>query len=74
SGRVAVPDCVIPTRTDLGEAGYGGSAPPKGVTPRYIFTVLALVVERLHVDEDASGAMVGFNVHFHSLASAPITA
>ncbi|ECA8074784.1 kinase inhibitor, partial [Salmonella enterica subsp. enterica serovar Typhimurium] len=26
------------------------------------------------VDEDASGAMVGFNVHFHSLASASITA
>ncbi|MFV2080167.1 kinase inhibitor, partial [Klebsiella pneumoniae] len=25
-------------------------------------------------DAEASGAMVGFNVHFHSLASASITA
>ncbi len=52
----------------------GGAAPPKGETHRYIFTVHALDVERLDVDEDASGAMVGFNVHFHSLASASITA
>jgi len=25
------------------------------------------------VDEGASGAMVGFNVHFHALASASLT-
>ncbi|EDS7118481.1 YbhB/YbcL family Raf kinase inhibitor-like protein [Salmonella enterica] len=74
SGLVAVPDGVIQTRTDFGKAGYGGAAPPKGETHRYIFTVHALDVERLDVDEDASGAMVGFNVHFHSLASASITA
>lgn len=72
SGLVAVPDGVIQTRTDFGKAGYGGAAPPKGETHRYIFTVHALDVERLDVDEDASGAMVGFNVHFHSLASASI--
>ena len=33
----------------------------------------ALDVETLEVDEGASGAMVGFNVHFHALASASIT-
>lgn len=74
SGLVALPDGVIQTRTDFGKAGYGGAAPPKGETHRYIFTVHALDVERIDVDEDASGAMVGFNVHFHSLASASITA
>ena len=37
-------------------------------------TVHALDIERIDVDEGASGAMVGFNVHFHSLASASITA
>ncbi len=31
-------------------------------------------VEKIEVDAEASGAMVGFNVHFHSLASASITA
>jgi phosphatidylethanolamine-binding protein (PEBP) family uncharacterized protein len=43
-------------------------------THRYIFTVHALDVEKIEVDEGASGAMVGFNVHFHSLGSASITA
>lgn len=56
SGLVAVPDGVIQTRTDFGKAGYGGAAPPKGETHRYIFTVHALDVERIDVDEDASGA------------------
>ncbi|VEB06736.1 ybhB [Klebsiella pneumoniae] len=46
----------------------------KGETHRYIFTVHALDVEKIEVDAEASGAMVGFNVHFHSLASASITA
>ena len=71
---VAMPDGVLQTRTDFGKTGYDGAAPPKGETHRYIFTVHALDVERIDVDEGASGAMVGFNVHFHSLASASITA
>ena len=71
---VALPEGAIQTRTDFGKAGYGGAAPPKGETHRYIFTVHALDVEKIEVDEGASGAMVGFNVHFHSLESASITA
>lgn len=74
SGLVALPEGAIQTRTDFGEAGYGGAAPPKGKTHRYIFTVHALDVDKIEVDEGASGAMVGFNVHFHSLGSASITA
>ena len=74
SGRVALPGGAIQTRTDFGKAGYGGAAPPKGETHRYIFTVHALDVDKIEVDEGASGAMVGFNVHFHSLGSASITA
>ncbi len=66
SGLVALPEGAIQTRTDFGKAGYGGAAPPKGETHRYIFTVHALDVEKIDVDEGASGAMVGFNVHFHS--------
>ncbi len=57
----------VPT---LVKPGTTGAAPPKGETHRYIFTVHALDIERIDVDEGASGAMVGFNVHFHSLASA----
>ena len=64
SGLVAMPDGVLQTRTDFGKTGYDGAAPPKGETHRYIFTVHALDIERIDVDEGASGAMVGFNVHF----------
>lgn len=74
SSLVALPEGAFETRTDFGKAGYGGAAPPKGKTHRYIFTVHALDVEKLDVDEDASGAMVGFNIHFHSLDRASITA
>ncbi|MBS0975734.1 YbhB/YbcL family Raf kinase inhibitor-like protein, partial [Serratia rubidaea] len=63
----------LQTRTDFGKAGYGGAAPPQGESHRYQFTVHALDVEHIEVDADASGAMVGFNVHFHSLGSASLT-
>lgn len=50
-----MPDGVLQTRTDFGKTGYDGAAPPKGETHRYIFTVHALDVERIDVDEGASG-------------------
>lgn len=73
SGVAELPESAIQTRTDFGQTGYGGAAPPQGESHRYIFSVHALDVETLDVDEGASGAMVGFNVHFHALASASVT-
>ena len=61
-------------RTDFGSVGYGGPAPPPGDKPhRYIFTVHALS-KPLGLDGQASGAMVGFNIHFATLGSASLTA
>lgn len=74
SGLSELPEPAVETLTDFGKPGYGGAAPPKGEVHRYIFTVHALDVEKLEVTENASGAMVGYNVHFHSLGSASITA
>ncbi|WP_345831179.1 kinase inhibitor [Erwinia sp. HDF1-3R] len=74
SGVAALPAGAVQTRTDFGSQGYGGAAPPKGESHRYIFTVYALDVDNLEVDEHASGAMLGFNVHFHKLGSASLTA
>lgn len=71
SGQAELPEEAVQTRTDFGKAGYGGAAPPKGETHRYIFTVHALDVEKIEVDAEASGAMVGFNVHFHSSPAPP---
>ena len=47
---------------------------PKGHGPhRYIFTVFAVDTERLSLSPDNSGAIFGFNLHFHTLARASIT-
>ncbi len=70
-----MPAGAVQGRTDFGETGYGGAAPPPGHGPhRYIFTVFAVDTERLDVTPDNSGAVFGFNLHFHTLAKASITA
>ena len=71
----ALPSGAVEGRTDFGEPGYGGAAPPAGHGPhRYIFTVFAVDADRLDVTPDNSGAVFGFNLHFHTLAKASITA
>ncbi|MBJ7485369.1 YbhB/YbcL family Raf kinase inhibitor-like protein [Brevundimonas sp.] len=70
-----VPSGAVEGRTDYGPAGFGGAAPPPGHGPhRYIFTVFAVDVETLDVTPDNSGAVFGFNLFFHTLAKATITA
>ena len=70
-----MPAGAVEGRTDFGEPGYGGAAPPPGHGPhRYIFTVFAVDTEKLDVTPDNSGAVFGFNLHFHTLAKASITA
>lgn len=73
SGMPGLPTGAVQTRTDFGTSGYGGAAPPQGESHRYQFTVYALDVDVLDVDEQASGAYLGFNVHFHSLGKASLT-
>lgn len=69
-----VPAGAVEGRTDFGEPGYGGAAPPPGHGPhRYIFTVFAVDVGSLPVTPEDSGAKFGFNLHFHTLARASIT-
>lgn len=70
-----LPASAVEGRTDFGEPGYGGAAPPPGHGPhRYIFTVFAVDVDSLPVTPEDSGAKYGFNLHFHTLAKASITA
>jgi Raf kinase inhibitor-like YbhB/YbcL family protein len=64
----------VQSRTDYGSSGYGGPCPPKGKPHRYIFTVYAVDTDALPVQADTSGAVVGFNLHFHTLAKATLTA
>jgi Raf kinase inhibitor-like YbhB/YbcL family protein len=68
------PPGAIQIRTDFGTAGYGGPCPPQGDKPhRNVFTIFALDTDKLPVDESASAALVGFNLHDHTLAKATLT-
>lgn len=60
---------------DGGNRAFTGATPPPGHGPhRYIFCVTAVDVEELEVDEDASPAVVNFNLFFHGIARAFLTA
>jgi Raf kinase inhibitor-like YbhB/YbcL family protein len=70
-----LPRGAVEGRTDFGSPGYGGAAPPPGHGPhRYVFTVFAVDVPQLDLTPDNSGAVFGFNLHFHTLAKASLTA
>ncbi len=68
-----LPAGALQTRTDYGAPGYGGPCPPPGDHPhRYLFTVFAVKVPKLDVKAETSAAVVGFNLHFNTLARAEI--
>jgi len=61
--------------TDFGSPGYGGPCPPQGDKPhRYIFTLYALDTDKVDLPASATAAMVGFNLHGHTLAKATLIA
>ncbi len=74
SGR-HLPHGAFQLRNDAGSVGYMGAAPPKGDRPhRYIFAVHALGTAKLDLGPDATMAMLGFNLTFHTLARGTLTA
>jgi hypothetical protein len=71
----SVPDGAVQLRNDGGFAGYVGAAPPAGHGPhRYFVVVHAVDTETLDVGPDASPAVLGFNLFFHTLARATLIA
>jgi Raf kinase inhibitor-like YbhB/YbcL family protein len=68
-----LPHGALQTRTDFGAPGYGGPCPPPGDHPhRYLFAVSAVGAEALQATADTSAAVIGFQLHFNSLAKAAI--
>ena len=70
------PKGAIQSRTDFGADGYGGPCPPAGDKPHhYQITVFAVDVDKLPdaKNDAASAALVGFDLHFHTLAKATLT-
>src|SRR6266540_4507921 len=69
------PKGAVQSRTDFGKPGYGGPCPPKGdKAHRYVFTVYALKVDKLDLDENSPAAMVGFMTNANKLGKATFTA
>src|ERR1700694_74243 len=71
-----MPKGAIQSRTDFGADGYGGTCPPPGDKPHhYQITVFAVDVDKLPdaKNDMAPAALVGFDLHFHSLAKATLT-
>ena len=67
-----LPAGALEVRTDFGKPGYGGPCPPEGHPDRYIFTVSAVSLDKLPVTADSSAAVVGFFLHFNTLAKASL--
>jgi Raf kinase inhibitor-like YbhB/YbcL family protein len=67
------PQGSVQSMTDYGKTGFGGACPPVGDKPhRYIFTVFALDVPKLDLDEKAGAALVGFMLNQHTIAKAAL--
>ena len=76
-GAGKVPKGAVQSRTDFGAPGFGGACPPEGSKKkphRYIFTVYALKVDKLDLDANASGALVGYMINANKLGKASFTA
>jgi Raf kinase inhibitor-like YbhB/YbcL family protein len=66
-----LPGGAFHVRNDGGEAGFTGAAPPPGDHPhRYFFVVHAVKEPTLGVDDQASNAVVSFNLAFKTLGRA----
>lgn len=66
-----LPENAVQSKTDIGVPGYVGAAPPEGPAHRYLITVHALS-KKLELDNNATPALVGFNIHFATLAKASL--
>ncbi|MBB5853823.1 YbhB/YbcL family Raf kinase inhibitor-like protein [Amycolatopsis umgeniensis] len=70
-----LPAGAVTLKGDGGVKQFLGAAPPPGHGPhRYIFAVHAVDVEKLEVGEDATPALLGFNLFSHAIARATLTA
>jgi len=73
--RSLAPKESIQSMTDFGNPGFGGACPPLGDKPhKYIFTIFALNISKLDLNEKTPPAMVGFFLNKHAIAKASIIA
>ena len=69
----SLPGGAAQLKNELRQVGYTGAEPPQGTgVHRYFVVVHAVDVERLDLDPESTPAVLGFNLHFHTLARAVI--
>jgi Raf kinase inhibitor-like YbhB/YbcL family protein len=75
AATASLPGDALHVRNDWGSRDYGGAFPPDGDRAhRYYFVVHAVDVDTLGLDEQATPAVVSFNLAFHTLARAQLVA
>jgi Raf kinase inhibitor-like YbhB/YbcL family protein len=74
NGGKSLPEQATMGRNDFGLKAYGGACPPPGKRHRYLFTVHALKIDKIEVPEDASPALIGFNLFNNCIEKAVLTA
>ena len=68
-----LPTGAVQGRNDFGYAGFGGACPPKGDKPHhYQFKIWALKTDKIPVDSNSSGALVGYMLNANKIATAEI--
>lgn len=73
-GRL-LPRGAVTLPNGAGQRAFVGAGPPAGTgTHRYQFIVHAVDLARLDVDPESTPAVLGFNLHFHTLARAVLEA
>ena len=73
-GNAGLPAGAVQARGDAGVSGYFGPCPPQGDPPHhYVITIFAVKTDKLPVDANTSGAVVGFNLHFNTIDKASVT-
>ncbi len=75
AGGTNLPAGAFMCRNDAGSKDFSGAAPPEGdQTHRYYFVVHAVSEDKLGVDDEASAAVVSFNLAFKAIARATLVA
>ncbi|MDH2442752.1 YbhB/YbcL family Raf kinase inhibitor-like protein [Amnibacterium sp. CER49] len=66
-----LPDGATPVLNEMRLPHFIGAAPPQGTgVHRYFVVVHAVDVDHLELDPQSTPAVLGFNLHFHTLARA----
>jgi Raf kinase inhibitor-like YbhB/YbcL family protein len=69
----SLPAGALQLKNEYREVGYTGAEPPEGTgRHRYHVVVHAVDVDRLDLDPESTPAVLGFNLHDHTLARAVI--